>query len=169
MLRGFRPLGEQIIIRVRPVAEQIGSIVVPDVAKRHTQQGSDGAAVHFVEADVIAVGPGRRRQDPVLPREMAFVLRELLGGATFSDSGNEPGTVPRAMVNALIERALNPPPRLTPSVKPGDHILFHPAVQSFDRELQEDLLDPDDREGKYYIIREDSILAVIENPVPAAA
>jgi co-chaperonin GroES (HSP10) len=69
------------------------------------------------------------------------------------DLGNEPDL---SHVNDLIQRARNPQLRIPPLVKPGDRILYHPAVQRFDRKV-EGL-----GEGEYFIIREESVLAVIE-------
>ncbi len=214
--RMIRPLGEQIIIRTIPQSE-VGSIIVPDSAKRITHQGteegpgtgsdelqyvnrwlfediteslkrisagvpisesdiellkdlamranrsllpktetgiipSNGQGLNFVEAEVIAVGPGKRMKgDPDLLLEMTEAL--TMGRLMSFHIGNEPQL---SHVNQLLDRARNPRERIPPLVKPGDRILYHPAVQRFDRRV-EGL-----GEGEYFIIREESVLAVIE-------
>ena len=148
MNRSIQPLGEQIIIRTIP-KDSIGSILIPDSAKGITMMGEKGAedAVHFVEAEVVAVGPGKRgKGDPTLVGELA----EALDRVTNQDRSAVDGTW------ALIERARNPQERIPLIVKPGDRILYHPAVQKFDRKV-EGL-----GEGEFYIILENSVLAVIE-------
>jgi len=163
----IQPLGEQIIIRTIP-QDQVGSILIPDTAKGITQMGSKGEsdAVHFVEAEVISVGPGKRQKgDPFLVNDLALAL-DILN----RQSGVfEPHIVD---VAALLKRARDRQTRLAPLVKPGDKILYHPAVQKFDREITH-LMNGDapvsfDKCGKplpgskYFIIREESVLAVIE-------
>jgi co-chaperonin GroES (HSP10) len=144
----IQPLGEQIIIKIIP-QNSVGSIIIPDSAKGITMMGAKGSedAVHFVEAEVIAVGPGKRgKGDPTLVRELADALDRV----TYQDRSAVQGT------GALIERARNPLERIPLIVKPGDRILYHPSVQRFDRKV-EGL-----GEGEYFIIREESVLAVIE-------
>jgi co-chaperonin GroES (HSP10) len=159
--RMIRPLGEQIIIRTIPQSE-VRSIIIPDSAKGITMIGDKGEsdAVHFVEAEVIAVGPGKRTKgDPDLLLEMAEVLK---GRWDFVATKFNPVEIAAKIrenedrVLGLIDRAENPQLRIPPLVKPGDRILYHPAVQRFDRKV-EGL-----GEGEYFIIREESVLAVIE-------
>lgn len=144
--RTIRPLGEQIIIRVIP-QNSVGSIIVPDSAKGITMMGEKGAqdAVHFVEAEVVAVGPGKLAKDPELLLELTETLRRIT-------AGNSP---PPEDLSQLIHRAERPS-RVPMNVARGDRILYHPSVQKFDRKV-EGL-----GEGEYFIIREESVLAVIE-------
>lgn len=143
----IQPLGEQIIIKVI-VKEEVGGIIIPDDARGATMLGAKGAedAVHFVEAEVVAVGPGKASKgDPHLADDMAYALQQSLLGS-----------LPRYQYDRLLDRVENRYNRIPLSVKPGDRILYHPAVISFDREVD------GIGEGKHYIIREDSVLAVLE-------
>ena len=209
----IRPLGDQIIIRlIQP--EQVGSIIVPDSAKRITHQGEDnspgsgseelqyvnrwffedmtetmkrfaaaerspgilisdadrellkdlvfranrallpknttgiipqnGAGLNFVEAEVVAVGPGRRTHDPQLHEDLvSFVTGFFAGNRLSQREGAE-----------LLERA-SVSQRIPLSVKVGNHVWYHPAVQRYDRQI--DLGDGE----TYFIIREESVLAVL--------
>ena len=154
-MRTVTPLGEQIIIRTIP-QQSVGSIIVPDSAKQLTKQGDDGQAVHFVEAEVIAVGPGKRgKGDETLIEDLVRKLDQL----AMHDQGAVEET------QALIDRAArNGHQRQSLSVKPGDRIVFHPAVQSFDRDITDFMADGSEEVGtKYYLISEErSALAVIE-------
>ncbi len=160
-MRTIKPLGEQIIIKVLP-PDQIGSIIVPDSAKGITQTGEKGAedAVHFVEAEVIAVGPGKRgKGDKTLVADMADVLRGRWDYVATKFNAAEIAAKIREnedRVISLLQRAENGHSRLPLEVKPGDRILYHPAVQRFDRRV-EGL-----GEGEFYIIREESVLAVLD-------
>ena len=144
----IQPLGEQIIIKVI-TKEEVGGIIIPDQARGATMLGEKGAedAVHFVEAEVVAVGPGKRgKGDPKLVDDMHDALSRL-----FFDRQAFIGDF------ATMEaRFRNRTARIPLAVKPGDRILYHPAVISFDREVD------GIGEGKHYIIREDSVLAVLE-------
>ncbi len=149
----IKPIGEQIIIRVIS-PDSVGSIILPDSAKGITQIGEKGDAVHFVEAEVIAIGTGKRMKgDAKLVDEMAEML--ALGRSISIRMGDEPTL---SQVNTLLDRAKNNhTTRLPFLTKPGDRILYHPSVQKFDREV-----DVPGVEGRCFIIREDSVLAVIE-------
>jgi co-chaperonin GroES (HSP10) len=157
--RTIHPLGEQIIIRAIPMADKLGSIVVPDSAKKTTMMGDKGDAVHFVEAVVIAVGPGRRAKGDVnLIPHMITGLREAaewIGGTSGRDAdGRNPAFVDQLYDLARKAQTVN---RIPPMVKPGDRIIYHPSVQKFDRKLEQYRDD-----GDYFIILENSVLAVIE-------
>lgn len=150
----IQPLGEQIIIKVI-TQEKVGGIIIPDDARSATMLGSKGAedAVSFVEAEVIAVGPGRRAKgDKHLVHDL---WNFLLGHPTLEGELAKAKNNPDVQRN-LGERVHNQNERLPLAVKPGDRILYHPAVISFDREVD------GIGKGKHYIIREDSVLAVLE-------
>ncbi len=160
-IQSIKPLGEQIIIRTFPPSS-IGSIIIPDSAKGITQKGSKGDidTVHFVEAEVIAVGPGKRQKgDAKLLEDVWDTLYHLFiaGPKPHSNIGDQEITI-------LKKRYNQQDGRLPPLVKPGDRILYHPAVQRFDRDItdlmQQQLDQPNG--SKYFIIREESVLAVIE-------
>lgn len=151
--RMIRPLGEQIIIRTIPQSE-VGSILIPDSAKGITMMGDKGAsdAVHFVEAEVIAVGPGKRMKgDPTLIDDLVRKLDQL----AMHDQGAVEGT------QALIDRAQKCE-RIAPLVKPGDRILYHPAVQRFDREIDPESIGLPAGERCFIVSELTSVLAVIE-------
>jgi co-chaperonin GroES (HSP10) len=213
--RTIRPLGEQIIIRVIP-PESVGSIIIPDSAKRSSYGGSakatpsdelqyvnrglyeevaqavrmladeiaptredleylkdlskraqktilpksakgipqsSGEVINFVEAEVIAVGPGKRGNgDPTLIDELAWKVDQL----AMHDHGAVEGT------QALIDRAQNRNAPIPLQVKPGDRILYHPAVQSFDRKIPAELLGLPATEECYICNEMTSVLAVLE-------
>lgn len=159
-MRNIYPLGEQIIIKTLPQSS-VGSIILPDSAKGITKQGDDGQAVHFVEAEVIAVGPGKRLNgDKALMDDLVEAIRRLSAAeddlliCTFSTIDSD----------GLLQRSQNGHQRQALSVKPGDRIVFHPAVQKFDRDITDFLSDGTEPLGtKYYLISEErSALAVIE-------
>ena len=116
---------------------------------------ASGEAMNFVEAEVIAVGPGRRvKGDPDLFLELLDCLQQwydVSHSAPFSDTCE------------LLERAKTSLHSLVPlSVEPGDRILYHPAVQSFDRKIASELLGLP-AEAECYIVNErTSVLAVLE-------
>lgn len=144
------PLGEQIIIRTLP-PETIGSIIIPPSAKGITMQGAKGPedAVHFTEAEVIAVGPGKQVKDQ---RLLDDLMTQLLAP-----------TPAQFSLKPFTERYDNRNGRVPMFVKPGDRILYHPAVQKFDRDITELMRNGDVSNGsQYFIIREESVLAVIE-------
>ena len=147
----IQPLGSQIIIRTLPQDSWKG-IIIPDSAKGPTIVGEKGPndAVHFVEAEVVAVGPGKSSKgDPRLADDMAEALQMAILGS-----------LPREQYDSLLHRADTRNNRIPLAVKAGDRILYHPAVVSFDREIDGHLLDlPGET---LYIIGEHSILAVIE-------
>jgi|SRR5882672_1432864 len=154
VVREVQPLGDQIIIRTIP-QESVGSIVVPDSAKRISHQGADGQVVHSVEADVLAVGNGKRLNgDKALVAELVDVIRDFQDGEW----------IPRERIHELFQRAENGHHRATLQVKPGDRVIFHPAVQSFDRDITDLLSDGTEPLGtRYYLISEErSALAIIE-------
>jgi co-chaperonin GroES (HSP10) len=155
--RKIRPLGEQIIIRVIPPLS-VGSIIIPDSAKGSTHQGEGGSLVHFVEAEVVAVGPGKRRHDGKLLDDLADAIRTLHR----SDDEN----LIRAFVDInsdlLVYRADNPDTLIPLQVKPGDRILYHPSVQSFDRRIPAELLGLPSTEECYICNEQTSVLAVLE-------
>ncbi len=163
-IQSIKPLGEQIIIRTFP-PDCIGSIIIPDSAKGITQKGSKGDmdAVHFVEAEVIAVGPGKRVQDRALFYEMAQLIAQWQRGLRIAEFGGL-----KDQTESLLDRVCNEGKRVPPIVKPGDRILYHPAVQRFDRDITDLMvkllnLNAEDLAGsQYFIIREESVLAVIE-------
>lgn len=155
----IHPLGEQIIIRTLP-PDRVGSIIIPDAAKTISKVGKEDptSAINFVEAEVIAVGPGKRQKgDPTLIDDLVRKLDQL----AMHDQGAVEGT------QALIDRAANRNNRIEPIVKPGDKILYHPAVQSYDRDIT-DIVSAALENGnalngsRYFIIREGSVLAVLE-------
>lgn len=166
-MRNIQPLGEQIIIRTIPQS-QFGSIIVADSVKGIiTLKGDDGQAVHFVEAEVIAVGPGKRNTDPALIGSMRMFLTDLIVNIEDSLSPKHHAfSSVQAMGEAkrLLQRSQNGHQRQALSVKPGDRIVFHPAVQSFDRDVTDFLSDGTEPLGtKYFLISEErSALAVIE-------
>jgi co-chaperonin GroES (HSP10) len=123
----------------------------PTVAPRD----NPGDAVHFVEAEIVSVGPGKRQKgDPQLVRDLWDALLCMFAGLE-----NE---VPEVRRHLLEERVETQGRRIHPLVKPGDKILYHPAVQRFDREITH-LMNGNAKPGeKYFIIREESVLAVIE-------
>lgn len=160
-MRDIQPLGEQIIIKTMPL-ESLGSILIPDSAKRHTLTGEKGAedAVHYVEAEVVAVGPGKRQKgDRSLIPDMAYTLQQWRA----CSSALEYGDLCR-MTDRLLARAENVAGVLPMMVKPGDRILYHPAVQKFDRDITHLMQngEPSSTGVKWFMIREDSVLAVIE-------
>jgi co-chaperonin GroES (HSP10) len=79
--------------------------------------------------------------------------------ATFADViAVGPGRTGR-VIRCIDCKDLKPLPRLPLDVKPGDRIIFHPAVRSYmAREAEVDL----QSQQETIIIREDSVLAVIE-------
>lgn len=151
--RQIRPLGDQLIIKVVPMADKLGSIIVPDQAKTTTLMGSKGSedAVNFVEAIVIAVGPGKRSQgDPKLVDDLWNALLGFPKEVFFNTFIDRPDAIRR-----LGER-VHETSRLPLTVKPGDRILYHPSVQKFDRKVG------GLGEGEYFIILENSVLAILE-------
>jgi co-chaperonin GroES (HSP10) len=211
--RQIRPLGEQIIIRVIPPLS-IGSIIIPDSAKRITSQGSSkttpseelqyvnrqlyeevaqavrmladqiqptaadleylralsqraqkailsktakgiqqssGDAINFVEAEVIAVGPGRPGKDRHIVSDLAYALQALSAGM-----------LDKTDYDRLLKRAERRDFLIPLQVKPGDRILYHPAVQSFDRKIPAELLGLPATEECYICNETTSVLAVLE-------
>ena len=111
--------------------------------------------LHFVEADVIACGPGKRGQDERLLADMVLCLGGLL-------SVRQPSSWTQH-ARDLIVRAEDLNAIQPLSVKPGDRILYHPAVQKYDREIEPELVGLKPMIGsKCFIIREESILGVVE-------
>ena len=111
--------------------------------------------LHFVEADVIACGPGKRGQDERLLADMVLCLGGLL-------SVRQPSSWTQH-ARDLIVRAEDLNAIQPLSVKPGDRILYHPAVQKYDREIEPELVGLKPIIGsKCFIIREESILGVVE-------
>jgi co-chaperonin GroES (HSP10) len=155
----IQPLGEQIIIRTIP-QNSIGSILVPDSAKGITMTGEKGAedAVHFVEAEVVAVGPGKRQKgDAKLLEDLWDTLYNLYM------QGHKNSNIHDQDITLLKKRYNQQNGRLSPLVKPGDRILYHPAVQKFDRDITDVMQNGNEVSGsKYFMIREESVLAVIE-------
>ncbi len=154
-MRSIQPLGDQLIIRTIPVST-IGSIVVPDSAKGITVMNPNKPteAVHFVEAEVLAVGPGKRMKgDKHLVSDLAHGLQLAYAGQ-----------MSNADIDKLFQRAENGHHRVPLSVKPKDKILYHPSVQKFDRDITDFLSDGTEPAGtRYYLISEEtSVLAVIE-------
>jgi co-chaperonin GroES (HSP10) len=154
----LRPLGEQVIIRVIPPSS-VGSIIIPDSAKGSTHQGSKGDLVHFVEAEVVAVGPGKRgKGDQTLIDDMADLMRRWCEPAT---PGNRWEDIVRDS-RPLLQRAENRNALIPLQVKRGDRILYHPAVQSFDRKIPAELLGLPATEECYICNEMTSILAILE-------
>ena len=108
--------------------------------------------LHFVEADVIACGPGKRGKDSLLVADLAYCLEQAASGIlTIGD------------YDRVLSRAEDPNAIQPLSVKPGDRILYHPAVQKYDREIEPELVGLEPIIGsKCFIIREESILGVVE-------
>ncbi len=157
----IKPLGNQLIIRTIP-QESWRGIIIPQTARGATITGDKGAedAAHFVEAEVIAVGPGKRRKgDPDLVADMAGVLRSLLVASSADKAWNDEYVARQA--RGMVDRAENRTAFLEPLVKPGDRVLYHPAVQKFDRQIDGALIGRDD-DSQYFIVGEHSIMAVIE-------
>lgn len=153
----IQPLGSQVIIRTIP-QESWKGIIIPDSAKKSTVVGDDNSIINFVEAEVVAVGPGMRIKDSKLFDDMADAIQGSLRlHPTPSDEWRrqlrETATTLNDRLNAETFE------RIPLTVKPGDRILYHPAVQRFDRNISGAL---SELEGNCFIIREDSILAVIE-------
>jgi co-chaperonin GroES (HSP10) len=160
--RQIRPLGEQVIIRVLQ-PESVGSIIIPDSAKGSTHQGEGGSLVHFVEAEVVAVGPGKRGNgNPTLMDEIVKALQET---RHLMYSGEGDGAM-RVDCSAKVSRLiLQYEYRYAPiplQVKPGDRILYHPAVQRFDRKIDPALIGLPDTEECYIVSEMTSVLAVLE-------
>jgi co-chaperonin GroES (HSP10) len=156
-LRTIRPLGEQIIIRVFPPSS-VGSIIIPDSAKGSTHQGEKGDLVHFVEAEVVAVGPGRRGKDRHVFDEMVRILEGWYQATDFD-------AATRFMLSLNWTAVMNRVKRDVPiplQVKPGDRILYHPAVQSFDRKIPAELLGLPGTEECYICNEMTSVLAVLD-------
>lgn len=156
----IQPLGEQVIIRTIPT-DSIGLIIVPPSAKGITQKGSKGEkdVVHFVEAEVIAVGPGKQRKgDRTLVTDLLYAVGFLW--AHRDDPAACEGYQTR--IADFHKRADNQNARIPPLVKSGDKILYHPAVQSFDREITDLMSNGDANGSRWFIIREDSVLAILE-------
>lgn len=160
-MRTIKPLGEQIIIKALP-PDSIGSIIIPDSAKAITKTGESTLTnqLNFVEAEVIAVGTGKRAKDPGLLADLVDAL-EYLNERRGMPIGFHCDGLPlrRVNVESILERARKHH-RIPFSVKPGNRILFHPSVQKFDRKIDSHLLGFS--EGEFYIIREESILAVLD-------
>jgi co-chaperonin GroES (HSP10) len=156
-MRTIKPIGEQIIIRTFPPSK-IGSIIIPDSAKGITQMGSKGTddAIHFVEAEVIAVGTGLRAHDPGLVTDMARELRKWAHPMAPTKTVQS-----LDIVDAILSRAENGK-RQPFMVKPGDRILYHPAVQKFDRQIPPEWIGLEPGEGECFIIREESVLAILD-------
>jgi co-chaperonin GroES (HSP10) len=219
--RQIRPLGEQIIIRVIPPLS-VGSIIIPDSAKRITSQGSSkttpseelqyvnrqlyeevaqavrmladqirptaadleylralsqraqkatlaktakgiqqssGDAINFVEAEVIAVGPGKRRKDSRLFDEMVRIVEGWFQATDFDAATGFMLSLDWPAIHGRIRQEAAPIPL---QVKPGDRILYHPAVQSFDRKIPAELLGLPATEECYICNETTSVLAVLE-------
>ena len=166
----IQPLGNQIIIRTLP-PESWKGIIIPATAQAATITGDKGAedAVHFVEAEVLAVGPGERVHDSKLVDDLVYALRKVRGYIvdhkipfTLEASTRALADLTGLLVDCddarLIERAHNPG-RVALSVKAGDRVLYHPAVQKFDRQIDGRALGLGD--GDLYIVGEHSIMAVL--------
>lgn len=156
--RSIRPLGDQLIIKVIP-QESWKGILIPDSAKGPTITGEKGSedAVHFVQAEVIAVGPGSRSKGD--PKLIPAIVSALHDAAAMIDGPGPELHADDELVDRLMGLAALASVedrRLPLTVSPGDLILYHPAVQKFDRRV-EGLGD-----GEYYIIGEHSVLAILE-------
>ena len=147
LARSIRPLGDQIIIRTIPMEEKQNGIIIPDSARKPTIKDGKGRDQHYVQAEVIAVGPGKRMKgDPKLIEDLAVALKACV---------NYPEYAGDLDIEALLART-RAVSRLPVAVKPGDGILYHPSVQGFDRRV-------DFGDGReYFIIGEHSVLAVIK-------
>jgi len=168
-IQQLRPLGEQIIIRTIPV-DSLGSIIIPDSAKRITVASKGEKqpdAFNFVEAEVIAVGPGKRMKgEPGFIAAVSDFLNDLISDIDLSlaSRSHQMSTVQaKGEAKRLLQRAENVTNYIPPLVKPGDRILYHPAVQRFDRDITDLMQQHGDLNSgsRYFIIREDSVLAVI--------
>jgi hypothetical protein len=62
----------------------------------------------------------------------------------------------------LVYRADNPDTLIPLQVKPGDRILYHPSVQSFDRRIPAELLGLPSTEECYICNEQTSVLAILE-------
>lgn len=161
----IHPLGEQIIIRTLP-PDRVGSIIIPDAAKTISKVGKEDptSAINFVEAEVIAVGPGKRLTgDETLVSDLLYALDFVWD----HQNNNAACDGYPSRIADLHRRAVNRCARLPPLVQPGDKILYHPAVQTYDRDITDivsaALDNGNDLNGsKYFIIREGSVLAVLE-------
>lgn len=117
----------------------------------------NGAGLNFVEAEVVAVGPGRRAKSPDLIEALAHALQfhiEPPRGRTDLHDAEEFFLRLFQKHQELIRRARQD--ELIPlSVKVGNRVWYHPSVQRFDRQI--DLGDGE----TYFIIGEHSVLAVL--------
>jgi len=152
-------------------------------------------AVHFVEAEVIAVGPGKRARGDKRLLDDLIIFAEVFAaetdmcihcnaryGTPHAAECDKQGiaTLDPEVIRSgattvcfMAERAKNQNTRIPPLVKPGDRILYHPAVQRFDREItdlmnNEALNDPTIPQpeaasgSRWFIIREESVLGILE-------
>jgi co-chaperonin GroES (HSP10) len=161
--RRIRPLGDQIIIRVFPPSS-VGSIILPDSAKGSTHQGEKGDFVHFVEAEVVAVGPGRRGKESGLIDKLADALEYYADPPRARTDLHDDAEFYRLKMERnreLIRRARKDSP-IPLQVKPGDRILYHPSVQRFDRKIDPAMIGLPDTEECYIVSEQTSVLAVLE-------
>lgn len=172
----IQPIGEQIIIQcIQP--DSVGSIIIPDSVKAITKTGDSSLVdqLNFVEANVIACGPGKRGKGVVFIEHARVFLMQLVDNisASLDDETRDYSWMPdQAMSEAkrILKLADNETGRLSLIVKPGDRILFHPSVQRFDREIDPESIGLPANSGRCFIIREDSVLGIIEGaPQPASA
>jgi co-chaperonin GroES (HSP10) len=112
-----------------------------------------------VEAEVVAVGPGRLGKDSTLINDLTDAL-EFLWEAEVLDDHVRHESSPRYL--NLIERARNRHTLIPLQVKPGDRILYHPSVQRFDRKIDPSMIGLPDTEECYIISEQTSVLAVLE-------
>jgi co-chaperonin GroES (HSP10) len=119
---------------------------------------SAGAGIHFVEAEVVAVGTGVRAKDPGLFDELVQGLESIFD----PEDGNTKRCDPEhPKLSKLLARARNGH-RVSFLVKVGDRILYHPSVQKFDRQIPPEWIGLEPGEGDVFIIREESVLAIID-------
>lgn len=120
---------------------------------------SAGAGIHFVEAEVMAVGTGIRARDPHLVEECAAWFDRYFAGVPIDKV--HLALIESDIARTLLARARNGH-REPFLVKPGDRILYHPSVQKFDRQIPAEWMGLEPGEGDVFIIREESVLAILD-------
>jgi hypothetical protein len=125
---------------------------------------SSGDVINFVEAEVIAVGPGKRGKDTGLLELLADALNYYVEPPRARTDMHDDAEFYRLKMERnrdLIRRARNNSP-IPLQVKPGDRILYHPSVQSFDRRIPAELLGLPTTEECYIVNEQTSVLAVLD-------
>ena len=128
---------------------------------------SAGAGIHFVAAEVMAVGTGIRAKDPGLFDSLVAALKEACDFIDDpQDGGIHTASATADRLREVADRACNGH-REPFLVKPGDRILYHPSVQKFDRQIPAEWMGLEPGEGDVFIIREESVLAILDHETVA--